>query len=161
EGIVPLVTCTHKGRILDFGYVLEKQSTSQVVTVRSKKIFTYSYCLLLSTACDQLYFSVAFKHILLLFLLFLPGTQNYSGQSVFVVSPTEGTIAPGETQDITVTFKPDHEGLHYRDALQVQLMNHQTVCDLELRGAASSHNMFICGGDPLNLCSESLIHPNI
>lgn len=57
-------------------------------------------------------------------LLFLPGTQNYSGQSVFSVSPTEGTIYPFETQDITVIFQPDHESLHYRDALLVQLMNH-------------------------------------
>lgn len=33
EGIDPLVTCTHEGRTMDFGYVLEKQSTSQVLTV--------------------------------------------------------------------------------------------------------------------------------
>lgn len=33
EGIEPLITCTHEGRILDFGYVLEKQSSSQVLTV--------------------------------------------------------------------------------------------------------------------------------
>ncbi|KAI5101538.1 cilia- and flagella-associated protein 74 isoform X1 [Silurus meridionalis] len=164
EGIVPLVTCTHKGRILDFGYVLEKQSTSQVVTFQNSCVLHLQFRVLL----DSLRLS---KHkdtrLLPAFLskystqCTTVGTQNYSGQSVFVVSPTEGTIAPDETQDITVTFKPDHEGLHYRDALQVQLMNHQTVCDLELRGAASSHNMFVCGGDPLNLCSESLIHPNI
>lgn len=58
------------------------------------------------------------------FLLLFLGTQNYSGQSVFSVSPTEGAIGPGKTQDISVTFQPDHESLHYRDALHVQLMNH-------------------------------------
>lgn len=52
-----------------------------------------------------------------------PGTQNYSGQSVFNVTPIEGTIAPGKSQDITVTFLPDHESLHYSDILKVELMN--------------------------------------
>lgn len=37
----------------------------------------------------------------------------------------------------------------------------QTVCELELRGAAVCQSMFVCGGDPLDLCSESLIPPNI
>lgn len=34
EGVVPAVTCSHPGGILDFGYVLEKESTSQVLKVR-------------------------------------------------------------------------------------------------------------------------------
>lgn len=34
EGVVPAVTCSHPGGTLDFGYVLEKQSASQVLKVR-------------------------------------------------------------------------------------------------------------------------------
>ncbi|XP_053480675.1 cilia- and flagella-associated protein 74 isoform X3 [Ictalurus furcatus] len=164
EGIKPLVTCAHEGQILDFGYVLEKQSTSQVLTLQNSSTLLVQFKVLL----DSLSLS---KHsdtrLLPAFLTkystpsITLGTQNYSGQSVFSVSPTEGTIAPGKTQDITVMFQPDHEGLLYLDALHVQLMNHQTVCDLELWGAAKCYNMFVCGGDPLDLCSESLIHPNI
>ncbi|XP_026780950.3 cilia- and flagella-associated protein 74 [Pangasianodon hypophthalmus] len=164
EGIEPLVTCAHEGRIMDFGYVLEKQSTSQVLTLQNSSALLVQFRVLL----DSLSLS---KHsntrLLPAFLSKYStpcttlGTQNYRGQSVFIVSPTEGTIAPGKTQDITVTFQPDHEGLHYRDALHVQLMNHQTVCDLELRGAARCNTMFVCGGDPLDLCPDSLIHPNI
>ncbi|KAK3540493.1 hypothetical protein QTP70_032453 [Hemibagrus guttatus] len=164
EGIKPLVTCTHKGRIMDFGYVLEKQITSQVLTLQNSSALLVHFRVVLDSLSLP-------KHkdtrLLPAFLstYYTPcttlGTQNHSGQSVFTVSPPEGIIAPGNTQDITVTFQPDHESLHYRDVLHVQLMNHQTVCDLELRGAARCHTMFVCGGDPLDLSSESLIPPNI
>lgn len=33
EGAVPAVTCSHPGGLLDFGYVLEKESSSQVLKV--------------------------------------------------------------------------------------------------------------------------------
>lgn len=33
EGVVPAVTSSHPGGLLDFGYVLEKESTSQVLKV--------------------------------------------------------------------------------------------------------------------------------
>ena len=51
------------------------------------------------------------------------GTQNLSGLSVFSVTPIEGSIAPGNSRDVTVTFLPDHESLHYSDRLRVQLIN--------------------------------------
>lgn len=51
----------------------------------------------------------------------LPGTQNYNGFSVFSVSPTEGKIEAGESQDFVVTFSPDHESLYYSDRLKVLL----------------------------------------
>ncbi|XP_060787631.1 cilia- and flagella-associated protein 74 [Neoarius graeffei] len=164
EGTEPLITCTYEGRIMDFGYVLEKQSTSQILTLQNTSTLLVQFRVLLDSLSPSkqndtrllpAFLSKYFTQCTTL------GTQNYSGQSVFSVSPTEGTIYPFETQDITVIFQPDHESLHYRDALLVQLMNHQTVCDLELRGAAQCHTMFVCGGDPLDLCSESLIPPNI
>ena len=51
----------------------------------------------------------------------LPGTQNYSGQSVFSVVPVKGVMEPGKAQDFTVTFSPDHESLYFSDRLQVVL----------------------------------------
>lgn len=33
EGVVPAITSSHPGGLLDFGYVLEKESTSQVLKV--------------------------------------------------------------------------------------------------------------------------------
>lgn len=56
--------------------------------------------------------------------LFYPaGTQNYSGLSVFTVSPAEGSIAAGQCQDVTVTFQPDHQSVNYCDRLTVELSN--------------------------------------
>lgn len=51
------------------------------------------------------------------------GTQNYSGLSVFSVVPVGGSIAPGQSQDITVTFQPDHPSVNYSDRLTIELMN--------------------------------------
>lgn len=34
EGVVPAVTLSHPGGLLDFGYVLENESTSQVLKVK-------------------------------------------------------------------------------------------------------------------------------
>lgn len=56
-------------------------------------------------------------------LLYLTGTQNYSGLSVFSVVPIEGSIAPGQSQNITVTFQPDHPSVYYSDRLTIELMN--------------------------------------
>lgn len=42
EGVIPAVTCSHPGGILDFGYVLEKESTSQVLKVRSHTVSAYN-----------------------------------------------------------------------------------------------------------------------
>ncbi|KAK3565900.1 hypothetical protein QTP86_020311 [Hemibagrus guttatus] len=143
EGIEPLVTCTHKGRIMDFGYVLEKQITSQVLTLQNSSALLVHFRVVLDSLSLP-------KHkdtrLLPAFLstYYTPcttlGTQNHSGQSVFTVSPPEGIIAPGNTQDITVTFQPDHESLHYRDVLHVQLMNHngeflwENITDLQQLG---------------------------
>lgn len=51
------------------------------------------------------------------------GTQNYSGLSVFSVAPAGGSIAPGDRQDVTVTFQPDHLSVSYSDRLTVELGN--------------------------------------
>lgn len=140
----------------------------------------------------------------------LAGTQNYSGLSVFSAVPVGGSIAPGQSQDITVTFQPDHPSVYYSDTLTIELVNKvsrahtlthafiaflysptpwprshgpgktvlylhpvcplfntalflsQTeVCVMDLKGAASSHNMYLYGGDQLTVPIESLLPPLI
>ncbi|XP_066500097.1 cilia- and flagella-associated protein 74 isoform X2 [Hoplias malabaricus] len=162
EGLQPLVTCSHEGEVMNFGYVLEKESSTQVFKLQNSSSLMVQFSVLLDSLSLSKHGNT---HVLPAFLSThstphnTVGTQNYSGQSVFSVSPTEGAIGPGKTQDITVTFRPDHESLHYRDTLKVGLMNKQTVCVLELRGSARCHTMFVCGGDVLDVSCESLI-PN-
>ncbi|XP_037391877.1 cilia- and flagella-associated protein 74 isoform X2 [Pygocentrus nattereri] len=162
EGLAPLVTCSLEGGVMNFGYVLEKESATQVFTLQNSSPLPVQFSVLLDSLCPSKHSD---NRLLPAFLSAhsIPhttlGTQNYSGQSVFTVSPIGGIIGPGKSQDITVTFQPDHESLHYRDILRVQLMNKQSVCVVELRGAARCHTMFVCGGDTLDVCCESLI-PN-
>uniref|UniRef100_UPI00398F0B5A cilia- and flagella-associated protein 74 isoform X2 n=1 Tax=Pristiophorus japonicus TaxID=55135 RepID=UPI00398F0B5A len=90
----------------------------------------------------------------------LVGTQNYGGQSVFSVSPIIGAIEPMQTQEFEVTFKPDHESLHYSDGVQVELFD-KVAHTIQLKGAAREHLMFVEGGDPMDVPVESLsILPN-
>lgn len=42
---------------------------------------------------------------------------------MFTVVPVEGSIAPGQSQDITVTFQPDHPSVNYSDRLTIELSN--------------------------------------
>ncbi|NXG53803.1 CFA74 protein, partial [Psilopogon haemacephalus] len=84
------------------------------------------------------------------------GTQNYSGLSVFSVFPTEGELVAGKSQDFVVTFSPDHESLYYSDQLKVVLFGKKVAHEIQLKGAARDHPMFVEGGVPLDVPVESL-----
>lgn len=51
------------------------------------------------------------------------GSQNLNGLSVFSAVPAEGSVAPGRSLDIAVTFRPDHPSVNYSDRLTVELAN--------------------------------------
>uniref|UniRef100_A0A4W4DUM2 Abnormal spindle-like microcephaly-associated protein ASH domain-containing protein n=1 Tax=Electrophorus electricus TaxID=8005 RepID=A0A4W4DUM2_ELEEL len=163
EGVAPLVTCSLEGQVTNFGHVLERESATQWFTLQNSSSLRVQFRVVLGSSRDH-----SPKRSCYAFMSASPageavqtGTQNYNGQRVFSVSPTEGAIGPGKTQDIAVTFQPDHESRHYQDTLRVQLMNEQTVCVVELRGAARRHTVFVCGGDALDVCAESLLPRHI
>ncbi|XP_046895327.1 cilia- and flagella-associated protein 74 [Hypomesus transpacificus] len=159
EGIVPVITCSHQESLINFGYVLEKESATYSFKLQNTSSLDVRFSVLLD--------SQALRRSDSLPALISPspegntqptvGTQNFSGLSVFSVTPIEGSIAPGNSRDITVTFLPDHESLHYSDRLRVQLINKHTVCAIELRGAARAHTMYLCGGDPLTVPIDALL----
>ncbi|XP_016372318.1 cilia- and flagella-associated protein 74 [Sinocyclocheilus rhinocerous] len=157
EAVNPIITCSNEGHI-NFDYVPVNESASQVFRLQNMSSLDVQFSVLLESHClteqnDRIQSVMdSTVHV---------GPQNYSGMSVFCVSPSGGAITSAGALDITVTFHPDHESLRYRDVLTVQLMNKQTVCALELRGSSCRHNMFVCGGDPVDVCSESLIPSHI
>ncbi|XP_040915235.1 cilia- and flagella-associated protein 74 [Toxotes jaculatrix] len=165
EGVVPAVTLSHPGGLLDFGYVLEKETTSQVLKLQNSSAVAVGFRVLLASLSPSRPQGGADRvHILLgsytdSRVQPTVGTQNYSGLSVFSVVPVEGSIAPGQSQDITVTFQPDHPSVNYSDKLTIELMNKSKVCVMDLKGAASSHNMYLYGGDMLTVPIESLLPP--
>ncbi|KAL1021090.1 hypothetical protein UPYG_G00008690 [Umbra pygmaea] len=176
-GVDPLITSSHQGCLMDFGYVFVKESTSQVFQVHNTSSLAVHFSVLLES-WSLGYVTQSGEYCLPSPLSQGPenqthpnvGTQNYSGLSVFSVKPVEGAIAPGKSQDITVTFLPDHESLHYCDRLRVELMNKSTVCVTMLKGAARSHIMYLSGGDvlagptqathplPASMLSEDTVH---
>ncbi|XP_070767007.1 cilia- and flagella-associated protein 74 [Enoplosus armatus] len=167
EGVVPAVTSSHPGGLLDFGYVLEKESTSQVLKLQNSSAVAVGFRVLLASLSPSRPQGGADRVALLLGsytnsqVQSTVGTQNYSGLSVFSVVPVEGSIAPGQSQDITVTFQPDHPSVNYSDRLTIELVNKSEVCAMDLKGAASSYNMYLYGGDLLTVPIESLLPPLI
>ncbi|XP_073326821.1 cilia- and flagella-associated protein 74 isoform X2 [Pagrus major] len=167
EGVVPAVTCSHPGGVLDFGYVLERESTAQVFKLQNSSVVAVGFRVQLASLSPTRPQGGADRVAFLLGsntdsqVQPTVGTQNYSGLSVFSVVPVEGSIAPGQSQDITVTFQPDHPSVNYSDRLTIELMNKSKVCMMDLKGAASSHNMYLYGGDLLTVPVESLLPPLI
>ncbi|KAE8293192.1 Cilia- and flagella-associated protein 74 [Larimichthys crocea] len=167
EGVVPAVTTSHSGDLLDFGYVLEKDSTSQVLKLQNSSAVAVGFRVQMASLSPSRPQCGADRVPFLLGSYTdskvqpTVGTQNYSGLSVFSVVPIEGSIAPGQSQNITVTFQPDHPSVYYSDRLTIELMNKSKVCVMDLKGAASSHNMYLYGGDLLTVPIESLLPPMI
>ncbi|XP_041859968.1 cilia- and flagella-associated protein 74 [Melanotaenia boesemani] len=167
EGVVPAITSSHTGGPLDFGYVLEKETASQLVQLQNNSVLAVGFRALLASQSPSRPHSGVDSVALLLDgyrgtkIRPTVGTQNHSGLSVFSVVPVEGSIAPGQSQDITITFQPDHPSVNYSDKLTIELMNKDKVCVMELKGAASSHSMYLCGGDLLTVPIESLLPPLI
>ncbi|XP_073675909.1 cilia- and flagella-associated protein 74 [Garra rufa] len=157
EAVNPIITCSNEGHI-KFDYVPVNESASHVLRLQNMSSLDVQFGVLLESHCptegNDLILAAMDSAVHV-------GTQNYSGMSVFRVSPSGGAITSNGAVDITVTFHPDHGSLHYRDVLRVQLINKQTVCMLKLRGSSCRHNMFVCGGDPVDVCSESLIPSHI
>nr|XP_015822445.2 cilia- and flagella-associated protein 74 [Nothobranchius furzeri] len=166
EGVLPEITSSHTGSLLDFGFVLEKETTSKCVQLQNKSKVAVGFRVLLDSLCPSKT-QMDSDRVLLLGgsrssqVQPSVGTQNYSGLSVFGVTPVEGSIAPGKKQDITITFQPDHPSVNYSDKLTVELKNKSEVCVMSLKGAASSHNMFLHGGDLRTVPTESLVPSSI
>ncbi|XP_041887953.1 cilia- and flagella-associated protein 74 isoform X1 [Corvus kubaryi] len=158
HGVMPSTVCS-VGEVLDMGYVMARDTVTSTVKIENTSTLTLPFSVQLeslSPARDRdrqkipsfLTSSVQRTEIV--------GTQNYNGFSVFSVSPTGGKIEAGESQDFVVTFSPDHESLYYSDRLKVLLFGKQTAHEIQLKGAARDHPMFVEGGVPLDVPVESL-----
>ncbi|XP_057673700.1 cilia- and flagella-associated protein 74 isoform X1 [Corythoichthys intestinalis] len=167
EGVVPAITSSHSGGLLDFGYVLEKESTSHVLKLQNSSTVAVGFKAMLYSLTPSETRGPDERVAILLGgytdskIQPVVGTQNYNGLSVFSVLPVEGSIAAKQSQDVIVTFHPDHPSVNYSDQLTIELVNKSKLCVLDLKGAASSHNMYLQGGDQLAVPIESLLPPPI
>ncbi|NXY32823.1 CFA74 protein, partial [Pomatorhinus ruficollis] len=158
HGVVPSTECS-VGEVLDMGYVMARDTLTATVKIENTSNLTLPFSIQLeslSPTRDRDRQKIPSFLTSPLQRTEIVGTQNYNGFSVFSVSPTEGKIKAGMSQDFVVTFSPDHESLYYSDCLKVLLFGKQTAHEIHLKGAARDHLMFVEGGVPLDVPVESL-----
>ncbi|XP_016159012.1 PREDICTED: cilia- and flagella-associated protein 74 isoform X1 [Ficedula albicollis] len=158
HGVVPSTECS-VGELLDMGYVMAGDTGTATVEIKNTSNLTLPFSIQLeslSPTRDRDRQKIPSFLTSSLQRTEIVGTQNYNGFSVFSVSPTEGKIEAGKSQDFVVTFSPDHESLYYSDHLKVLLFGKQTAHEIHLKGAARNHPMFVEGGVPLDVPVESL-----
>ncbi|XP_044301249.1 cilia- and flagella-associated protein 74 [Varanus komodoensis] len=158
QGVIPSITCSIEGDVFNMGYVVAKEMATATFKIENTSPLPLTFTIHLESLSpnrDQE------QQALPPFLTSrrktnLVGTQNYSGLSVFSVTPMEGTIGLGKAQEFTVTFSPDHESLYYSDCIRVLLFGKEVIRVIQLKGAARNHMMFVEGGEPLDVSIESL-----
>ncbi|NWZ73743.1 CFA74 protein, partial [Acrocephalus arundinaceus] len=158
HGVVPSTQCS-VGEVLDMGYVMAGDTVTATVQIENTSSLTLPFSVQLeslSPTLDRDRQKIPSFLTSPLHRTEIVGTQNYNGFSVFSVSPTEGKIEVGMSQDFVVTFSPDHESLYYSDRLKVLFFGKQTAHEILLKGAARDHTMFVEGGVPLDVPVESL-----
>ncbi|XP_054148072.1 cilia- and flagella-associated protein 74 [Melozone crissalis] len=158
HGVVPSTECS-VGEVLDMGYVMARDTVTATVQIKNTSSMTLLFSVQLeslSPTRDRDRQKIPSFLTSSLQRTEIVGTQNYNGFSVFRVSPTEGKIKAGMSQDLVVTFSPDHESLYYSDRLKVLLFGKHTAHEIQLKGAARDHLMFVEGGEPLDVPVESL-----
>ncbi|XP_042687323.1 cilia- and flagella-associated protein 74 isoform X2 [Centrocercus urophasianus] len=157
-GVMPSTVCSVE-EVLDMGYVLTGEKATSTFKIQNTSTLTLQCSIHLDS-----FSSTREKHQQRIpsFLMSslqgaeIAGSENYNGLSVFSVLPTEGEILAGESQDFSVTFSPECEGLYYSECLKVVLFGKKTAHVLQLKGAARDHPVFVEGGIPLDVPIESL-----
>jgi len=110
---------------LDLGDVLRGDTATRRFDVRNDSPFVLRYTLLV-VDCPH---------------------TNVGGTPVFVVKPAGGSIAPGASQTVEVTFLPDHEHAGFRGRLLVSVPNQQGDVAVRLTGRAWDHGAYLIGMD--------------
>uniref|UniRef100_A0A8D0GUN6 Cilia and flagella associated protein 74 n=1 Tax=Sphenodon punctatus TaxID=8508 RepID=A0A8D0GUN6_SPHPU len=159
HGVAPSITCSVEGGVLNMGYVIAKEKATSTFKIQSTSTLPLKYSIQLESLSPT---REREQQKLPPFITAprgrteIVGTQNYSGLSVFSIFPVEGVIEAGKSQDFTVVFSPDHESLYYSDCFKVVLFGKEVAHVIQLKGAARNHMMFVEGGDPLDVPTESL-----
>lgn len=163
EGVSPVINISVENGILNLGDVLEGESAVGTFSLSNSSSLKVDYSI-------QLDSNSLLKHSLSQNLpnfvlkqrgekihdIMLAGPQNYDGSSVFDCKPCEGTIATGESHEITVTFKPDHSSRFFTDGARIILFNLEQAHVVKLQGRAHKHMMYLDGYDASDFNSESL-----
>nr|XP_039273717.1 cilia- and flagella-associated protein 74-like isoform X2 [Styela clava] len=163
EGVSPIINVSVEDGILNLGDVLQGESQTSTFTLSNSSSLKVNYsvkldsCSLLRHNLSQQFPDYVIKNLgKKQSNKMLAGPQNFDGSCVFDCVPCEGSIAPTESQEITVTFNPDHDSRHFSDGARIVLFNLEEAHLLHLKGRAHKHMMFVDGYDPQDVSVESL-----
>ncbi|KAK0056776.1 cilia- and flagella-associated protein 74 [Biomphalaria pfeifferi] len=159
-GVSPLVNLSFTESVFDMGAVLSGEYVEKVFTIENTSILCISYIIKQESLSPDRYNAqdleflnykegaIKTKHCV--------GTQNYNGKTVFDIVPMRGSIPGGASQEITVTFAPDHESDLYSDGVRVELFDEEGSHFFRLVGQGKTKMMYIEGYDQLLPSQESL-----
>ncbi|XP_065062279.1 cilia- and flagella-associated protein 74-like [Rhopilema esculentum] len=88
---------------------------------------------------------------------FVIGNCNWNGVCPFDCQPSNCVIKPGEAQEFTITFAPDHEGEGFSDELCISLNGEDESHRVRLLARAWPHLTYLRGWDRLKPLKESCI----
>ncbi|GIL67303.1 hypothetical protein Vafri_20688, partial [Volvox africanus] len=111
---------------LDLGDVLVGESGSRTLTVTNVCPFPLSFTMVVvgsGAAADP----------------------NLAMRPPFSCHPAEGTLAQGETAEVTVSFSPNSQRPYFADMLQVVVPNQQDELRVPLRGRGWQEGVFVAG----------------
>ena len=122
---------------LDLGDVYKGETKSESFTIENTSPFPLKYKLQLKEGAHT----------------------NIGGTPVFVVKPSEGTIpSKGEssdgTQQVEVTFLPDHEYLYFENVLSILVPNQEEDVTVKLQGRSWDKGMYLVGGDKVTTVED-------
>ncbi|XP_006819212.1 cilia- and flagella-associated protein 74-like [Saccoglossus kowalevskii] len=159
QGVSPKVTVSVENGVLDMGYVLAGEETIDTFKIENTSSLSVDFAIKLDSLSltkqkDQqsLPSFVKEDHQ----MKSLVGTANLNGRSVFDCTPPQGTIEPGGSKEITVTFCPDHSSDYYSDGARLSLFGQNETHVIRLKGKSRAHTMYILGSDEITTCVESL-----
>ncbi|GIL93003.1 hypothetical protein Vretifemale_20446 [Volvox reticuliferus] len=111
---------------LDLGDVLVGESGSRTLTVTNVCPFPLSFTMVVIGSGAS-------------------ADPNLAMRPPFSCHPAEGTLAQGETAEVTVSFSPNSQRPYFADMLQVVVPNQQDELRVPLRGRGWQEGVFVAG----------------
>ncbi|KAK2547953.1 Cilia- and flagella-associated protein 74 [Acropora cervicornis] len=163
RGVQPVISLSVEDGLLDVGDALVGDTISSSFTISNNSELSINYSLKLDSL-SPLRHSRA--QVLPNFLppfcemaetqLHVQGPSNNNGMAVFNCVPAHGTIGPGESKEVTVSFSPDHASELYADEVSVEINSGDKPYAVKLLGRGWQNIMYTRGWDELMPRAESL-----
>ncbi|XP_033115182.1 cilia- and flagella-associated protein 74-like [Anneissia japonica] len=156
QGVQPLVSTSLKDGVLDMGYVIVGEDTTETFKIENTSSLSVDYCIRLDSLSLNRHVN---EQVLPSFIRKsnnVVGTANLTGRNVFDCVPSEGTLKPGTEQEIAVNFSPDHTSNYFSDCARIELYGKHEAHSICLKGQAYPHTMYVTGGDDIDTAVESL-----